>query len=535
MKKLSTIIIAMALVLGLGQCKKQETPATTDPEDGLVYITVNVGDNGAKHEVYPNTGAYVFENNDVLYVGNNGHYIGTLTYNDGAFSGTIDSPSTTDYLHFFFVSGLGPTAEELEEASDPVTSFNVDISDQSSKLPILSYGHSSQKYTDGTATYSCMLENKCGLVKFVPSIATSRPITVSGMKTTATIDFSTGSITPAETTGGIKLHSESDAAKWAVLLQQDAVDEATVTISGFAASASVPTITNNYYNNSGVGISMTATCPEGAINGLFSVSADKQVYFSQGNLQYQASTKTWRFAERQIDYVGLALNGNVYVGEVQCDNALMSSTYSGWIDLFGWGTSGYNHGATYYQPWSTNSGNVYYYAYGLAGCNLYDQTGKADWGYNAISNGGNEENSGWRTLTNSEMDYVLNTRETTSGIRWAKGTVNGVNGVLLFPDDWSSAVYAMNVVNGGNYDSNIINAEDWATLLEPNGVVFLPYTGGIRRGTGNAESTTGAYFLSTYYDNGDAWQFGFNSTVIAVNYFAWRSDGRAVRLARNVQ
>lgn len=49
------------------------------------------------------------------------------------------------------------------------------------------------------------------------------------------------------------------------------------------------------------------TSPVGAINGLFSVSATQQVYFSQGNLQYQASTNTWRFAENQWDYVGIVV------------------------------------------------------------------------------------------------------------------------------------------------------------------------------------------------------------------------------------
>lgn len=44
--------------------------------------------------------------------------------------------------------------------------------------------------------------------------------------------------------------------------------------------------------------------PEGAINGLFSVSPSKKVYFSQGNLQYQASSNTWRFAEHQWNCVG---------------------------------------------------------------------------------------------------------------------------------------------------------------------------------------------------------------------------------------
>ena len=78
MKKLSVIIIALTLVLGLSQCKKQ-TATTTEGEK--VYITVNVADDGAKYDVYPGTGAYVFTNGDKLYVGNNGQYIGTLTYN----------------------------------------------------------------------------------------------------------------------------------------------------------------------------------------------------------------------------------------------------------------------------------------------------------------------------------------------------------------------------------------------------------------------------------------------------------------------
>ena len=36
---------------------------------------------------------------------------------------------------------------------------------------------------------------------------------------------------------------------------------------------------------------------EGSLSGVFSVGNGKQVRFSQGNLQYQASTDTWRFAE----------------------------------------------------------------------------------------------------------------------------------------------------------------------------------------------------------------------------------------------
>ena len=39
--------------------------------------------------------------------------------------------------------------------------------------------------------------------------------------------------------------------------------------------------------------------PEGALCNIFSVGENKTVHFSKGNLQYQASTNTWRFAEEQ--------------------------------------------------------------------------------------------------------------------------------------------------------------------------------------------------------------------------------------------
>lgn len=68
--------------------------------------------------------------------------------------------------------------------------------------------------------------------------------------------------------------------------------------------------------------------PIGAIDALYTVGPNNsdKVYFSQGNLQYQASTNTWRFANNQYDYVGSA-------------NSNISSSNSGWIDLFGWATS----------------------------------------------------------------------------------------------------------------------------------------------------------------------------------------------------
>ena len=59
---------------------------------------------------------------------------------------------------------------------------------------------------------------------------------------------------------------------------------------------------------------------DGVLPGCFSVNAEgQQVQFSQGNLQYRASSCTWRFAEHQYNVVGDATVGNVYENGVKCN------------------------------------------------------------------------------------------------------------------------------------------------------------------------------------------------------------------------
>lgn len=263
--------------------------------------------------------------------------------------------------------------------------------------------------------------------------------------------------------------------------------------------------------------------PTGAINGLFSVSATQQVWFSQGNLQYKASTNTWRFATNQWDYVGES-NGNI------------SSTYNGWIDLFGWGTSGWNCGNTYYHPWDYDysDGSLY----GPPG--RYDLTGSyanSDWGYyNSISNGGNTTHQ-WRTLTYSEWDYLFNMRSTTTGIRYAKAKVNNVNGVILLPDNWSNSYYSLSATNtnDASFSSNVISASTWTNSLVVHGAVFLPAAG----------SRLGNNYFFSVGDLGSYWsasdQIGGGSDANAAclvsfwdSFFSMsyggREEGRSVRL-----
>ena len=278
-------------------------------------------------------------------------------------------------------------------------------------------------------------------------------------------------------------------------------------------------ISNSMGTTYGEQISFVASdCPS-IIAGLFSISFSKTVCFSKGNLQYQASTKTWRFAENQYDYIGIA-------------NSNISATYSGWIDLFGWGTSSYNHGAVCYQPYSTNTTNNNYYAYGSATLNLNDQSGNADWGYNSISNGGDTVNR-WRTLTRNEWVYVFHTRNTASGTRYAKAIVNNIKGVILFPNDWSNSYYNVHGINdySAPFGINNLNDTTWIYIFEDHGAVFLPAAGYRCQTSLYDVGEWGCYWSSTISNNDCAYHLRFNnSDLSAYEYQLVRSDGNNVRL-----
>lgn len=273
--------------------------------------------------------------------------------------------------------------------------------------------------------------------------------------------------------------------------------------------------------------------PTGAINGLFSVDSDRKVWFSQGNLQYKASTHSWRFAPNQYDYIGLA-------------NKNISSTYSGWIDLFGWGTSGWNCSNQYYRPWdcAINPSN----GYGPYGNN--DLTGyyaNSDWGYyNAISNGGNQ-NHQWRTLSHDEWEYLLQQRATISGIRYAKAWISSGNdyycGLILLPDDWNPSFYALNSTNQSDvsYDSNVIEYSLWVNNLQSHGAVFLT-AAGMRWGasTITGEGSSGCYSMSSACVNIEKQgNLYFTNSICRIsgseNGGNFRETGQSVRLVQDYQ
>jgi hypothetical protein len=305
----------------------------------------------------------------------------------------------------------------------------------------------------------------------------------------------------------------------------------------FAAGCTKPDEPNNEGNDNNGGGGETPevpTAPTGAIDGKFSINATGgKVYFAKGNLQYQASTNTFRFAEHQWNYVGGSTEEN-QLGNVEgSDNCLVSSTYEGWIDLFCYGTSGWNGGAEYCWPYDYSGS-----ANGFLPYNLTGEYANADWGvYNPISNGGNQAGM-WRTLTNDEWEYIINGR--SSEIRYAMAQVNGVNGLILVPDDWNNSVYELKYVNSTapSWEVNKISLSLWENTLEPAGCVFLPNAG--HRNIGSVILVTetkgyGDYWTSTVKED--------NLSVYIVGIYwqgphlgtAWANGGYSVRLVRDVQ
>lgn len=236
--------------------------------------------------------------------------------------------------------------------------------------------------------------------------------------------------------------------------------------------------------------------PEGTLPGLFSVSATQQVRFSQGNLQYQASTDTWRFAENQYDYVGSA-------------NSNISPTYSGWIDLFGWGTGN--------NPT-------------LASTNLSDYSTFVDWGVNAISNGGNVANSGWRTLSNSEWSYILSSRENASD-KIASGSVGGVQGLILLPDSWTLPSGCTFNAGTHGWSNNSYTLAQWV-VMESAGAVFLPAADGRSGMSVDGGNVNGNYWSSSPYN--EIYAHGLYFYVIAAfTDYGARNYGHSVRMVRD--
>ena len=529
MKRLSLVLVSVALMLGMAQCKKNVKTVTPVATGEPMSISLDVT-GGSKVGVDPSTGIVTFSIGDKIYVAYNGTYAGYLEYNGTNFTGEISATGDgTKYLYFYFLGNLTPN-----EAT-PGSSISVNIDDQTSgAYPVISAAPSNEYFSPSRYTYTATLLNKCALVKFniTTSASSSVATCIKGVNNKVSFTFNASSIgTPvySKTDGGVIQLAGGDGEKWAILLPQDAnsgvFGSAYSYDKSYYGTCALPAISANDYIDEAIEVTIDkAASSYVALSGSFTVNGTgSTVHFAPGNLQYVGSTGTWQFAASQLTKLG-----NVAANS--------SPTSSGTMDLFGWGTSGYNS----IYPYTSGNDNAKY-AYPGAATNIAGTD--YDWGvYNAISNGGNEAGL-WRTLTYDEWNYLLNTRtgitagSTSNTARFVKAQINtdgtAVNGLIIFPDGFNqtsvTGVTSWGTINGtGNGYTATVTSAGWTTL-ESLGCVFLP-AGGYRNGSSVLnDGTYGSYWSSTASGTTSAHRLGFNASNLNLGAYS-RYDGYSVRL-----
>ena len=268
--------------------------------------------------------------------------------------------------------------------------------------------------------------------------------------------------------------------------------------------------------------SASPTALEGTASGKFYTSPYSAVYFSKGNLQYQASTGTWKFADKQWEVIGDA-------------NENISDSYSGWIDLFGWQSAR--------NPTRTQVDGLY-------GADF------AEYAMILITNGGNKADI-WHLLTGEEMKYLFRDRPRAEELI-ALGSVDGVYGLILLPDDWTTppagAPFVASPMNGleksgddgykeADHDcftDNTYTIIQW-NAMEAKGAVFFP-SGGRRYENKMAKRCEDGYgYYQTYAPISQKALFSlyygfcffqFSSKLIRAQAVNWEDYGTSVRLVR---
>ncbi|MCR5658431.1 MAG: hypothetical protein K6G25_03810 [Bacteroidales bacterium] len=583
MKKVSTILMCFAVMLTMSlNIKAQDITITLNPRwTWISYPKAEVMD------VATALGDFVPMEGDII----KSQYAFTV-YENGSWSGNMQQfdpglgymyySNRTENVSFLFASSiqLTVTTYTLSEITGYSASCggSVVLEDNSFVLmkgvcwathqnPIANDDFHSEDGT-GNGSFTAYLTNlSMNTVYYVRAYA----VTASGVTYGEELSFTTRGDGPEVSTtsvtgifedgatcggsvtddGGLEVTAKGIC--WSTAPNPTINDDHTVDGAGLGEFTSVITgLTNNttYYvrayatndNTTSYGNEVSFTTSQiwenGILPGLFSIHDSTYVSFSQGNLQYIGSAETpyWRFATHQWNCLGSTTGQN-------------SNSQNVDRDLFGWGTSGYHDTIDQYnvnyQPWSTSSvggnSNYNYYGYGpsinMPSTNLTGSSANYDWGvYNAIDNGGNQHNQ-WRTLTGNEWNYLFTGRNTESGILYARGCVDGMNGIILLPDNWSASIYVLNYTNNveSEYGSNIISADDWTNILEANGAVFLP-AAGCRSGTTMDFVGSYAIYWSTSRYNGNSNANTVYSTPTKLFPFSSRiqCSGISVRLVRDV-
>lgn len=553
-RKSAALLMAGVLMLGFTQCRKKDVATVVDNTANLVPMTLTT--DGAKTSF--DDGVISWVSGDKLNVVAGGKCIGTLTYESTDFTGYVDLgdfynlDETTFY--FYYVGNQTITAN--------ATSFTMSMSGQTGAKADLGNFHVSKGSQNVVINKTEM--NVSARMRSYTSVAY---FNVSGFNKYSetgenlymygdniyeqlTINFSDNSITPDHDGYYISAGTSDDKEDaYYMFIPTSAYGQTEVNhdVNFVNKRTSATTtfkygiVSNGWYCNGGFNepIAVTgASYDAGTLRGEFTVnSSNDKVRFSQGNLQYTRestsvawSTGVWSFKSNQYD-----IDASSSIGANYTNVTIVSH--------FGWGTSGYNSKT----PTMTSSTNSDYYGEDNISGTDYD------WGkFNKIGNGGNIANS-WRTPSTDEWLYVLTTRSNSttnmpsgtngSNAKYTKATVNNVQGLIIFPNNYAHPGGTSITTNSAKYNTNnsyytsfVVSDADWYKM-EAAGATFLP-DGGNRNGTSFSTSTGSLYWSSSKAETNKAMQLLFtNTTLVTQNnsYLSNISRGCMVRLVKDVE
>ena len=538
-KNMFWAVLSMTAALVMTACSSNddndmtETPVAPSTSKTIPY-TVTVGGNEAttRATLDGNNKTLYFASGDKLYItgtdiqgvlylksGDVGKTTGATFSGDLTYSG--DAPTASTPLTATLVSAQQTVGTQVSVDGNGAVTVNYPSTAYCSSI-----NDAVQQYSNltGTSNYgdkSFTLTQQTAFLNFV--ITFDDGTTTSGTPLLAVVNNNGSAISTANVT--TTTDNENVVAKFVLpVAAGTTLTSPTVTLGskspfnfdGKALAAKVYNVKRTYNH------------PD-AIIGKYTVNdSGKQVYFSKGNLRATGTTAststsgwTWSFATNQWDKIGNATANTSISGDGKI-------SANGTVDLFGWSTS-----KTYLGIHNSTNNDDYSGDF-------------VEWGSHADVT--KSIGTGWRTLTGSEWEYLIQSRTTSSGIRYCKAKVGSDFGLILLPDDWNAENYTLvdyNETKNRDFNdgsiNNKISTEDWTSKLEANGAVFLPTTG--QRNTDNVVDAPNGrlyYWSSTKgtVDSGkdtNAFRMTIAGTWFRTDEAGGRRFGYAVRLVRDVK
>lgn len=142
-----------------------------------------------------------------------------------------------------------------------------------------------------------------------------------------------------------------------------------------------------------------------------------------------------------------------------------------------------------------------------------------------------------RVLTSDEWTYLIVTRDADKEQKDALGTVKGVKGLILLPDNWEQPKDIPELQSATSYDQNIYDETQWY-CMEKAGAIFLPCQGYAydedKQHKEIDEDDHGYYWARDQYDGGNGKCLRFDEGTTHDQNWGPKTNYYSVRLVRDV-